>query len=48
MLVDKSSVKNFQKTMLNDDSAERDGKGIQSPNYISIKGSHNLGNYVWV
>ena len=32
----------------NDDCAERNGKGIQSSNYMSTKGLHNLGNYVWI
>ena len=32
----------------NDESEERNGKEIQSPDYTSIKGLHNLGNYVWI
>ena len=32
----------------NNDSAERNGKGIQSPNYTTTKGLQNLGNYIWI
>ena len=32
----------------NDDSAERNGKGIQSSNCMTTKDLHNLGNYVWI
>ena len=31
----------------NDESAERNGKGVQSPNYTSSKGLYNFRNYVW-
>ena len=34
--------------LLNDDSAEKNGKGIKSPYCTSIKSLHNLGNYVWI
>ena len=30
----------------NDDSVERNGKGVQFPNYTNTKDLHKLGNYV--
>ena len=43
-----SHLRGLHICLWNDGSAERNGKGIQFPNYMSTRGLHNLGNYVWI
>ena len=45
---DANYLRGLHVCLWNDDGAERNGKGIQSPNYTSTKDLHNLGNYVWI
>ena len=45
---DSKSSKRVARILWNDGSAERNGKEIQFPNYMSTRDLHNLGNYVWI
>ena len=40
-----SYLRGLHTCLQNDGNAERNGKRIQSPNYMSPKGVNNLGNY---
>ena len=47
-LTDCKSSKRVACMFWDDGSAEKNWKRIQSPNYMSIKGFHKLGNDVWI